>query len=77
MNSWHPSLRGKCDEACLGLGLDPVPKQTILNVLQRIDRKPIKYDNDFPRNNRALLSEIQIKYVAGIIVKIELENLGI
>ena len=56
--------------------MDPVPKQTILNVLQRIGRKRITYENAFPRNNRAFLSEIQIKYVADIIVKRELENLG-
>ena len=36
VNSWSPYLRGHCDEACLELGLDPVPKQTILNALQRI-----------------------------------------
>ena len=27
MNSRYPYLRGKWDEACLELGLDPVPKQ--------------------------------------------------
>ena len=26
-NSRYPYLRGKCDEACLELGLDPVPKK--------------------------------------------------
>ena len=26
VNSRYPSLRVKCDEACLELGLDPVPK---------------------------------------------------
>ena len=29
VNSRYPYLRGQCDEACLGLGLDPVPKQTV------------------------------------------------
>ena len=56
--------------------MDPVPKQTIFNVLQRIIRKPIKYDNAFPTNNRALLSENQVKYVEYIIVKGFTENLG-
>ena len=56
VNSWYPYLRGQCDEACLELGLYPVPKQTIFNVLQRIGRKPITYENDFPMNNMALLS---------------------
>ena len=61
----------------MGLGLDPFPKQKIFNVLQRIVRKPITYENAFPSKKKSLLSEIQIKYVAGIIVKIELEKLGI
>ena len=43
VNSWYPSVRGKCDESCLQLGLDPVPKQTVFNVLQSIGRKPITY----------------------------------
>ena len=55
-NSWYPYLRVQYDEACLELGLYPVPKQTIFNVLQRIGRKPITYENDFPMNNMALLS---------------------
>ena len=33
VNSQYPYLRGQCDEACLELGLDPVPKQTVFNVL--------------------------------------------
>ena len=55
VNSRYPYLRGQCDEACLELGLNTVPKQTILNVLQRIDRKTITYENAFPRKKRALL----------------------
>ena len=43
LNSRYPSLRGQCDEACLELGLDPVPKQIVFNVLQRIGRNPITY----------------------------------
>ena len=27
VNTRYPSLIGQCDEACLGLGLDPVPKK--------------------------------------------------
>ena len=56
VNIWYPSLREKCDEACLELGLDPVPKETIFNVLQRICRKPITYENAFPMKNNTLLS---------------------
>ena len=67
MNSRYPSLRGKCDEAYLGLGLDIVTKQKILNVLQRIGRKPITYENAFPMKKRQLLSERQVNYVEDII----------
>ena len=76
MNSWYLFLIGKCDEACLGLGLYPVPKQTIFHFLRRIGRKPITYENTFPMNNKALLSENQVNYVEDIIVKIETANLG-
>ena len=48
VNSWHPDVRGQCDESCLELGLDPVSKQTVFNVLKRIFRKPITYANFFP-----------------------------
>ena len=53
VNSRYPYLRGQCDEACLELGFDPVPKQTVFNVLQRVVRKPITDDNDLPMKNRA------------------------
>ena len=76
MNSWYPYLRGQCDEARLELGFDPVPKQKVFNFLRRIDRKPIRYENAFPMKNRALLSENQVKYVEGIIVKKYTSNLG-
>ena len=76
MNSRYPDVRGQCDEYCLGLVLDPVPKQTVFNVLHRIGRKPITYENSFPIKNRALLSERQVKYVGGIIFKIDTANLG-
>ena len=56
VNSRYPSLRGQCDEACLELGLDPVPKQTVFNALRRIGRKPITYDNVFHVNKILLLS---------------------
>ena len=48
----YPSLRGQRDEACLDLGRDPVTKQTVLNVLQRIGRKPITYEDAFPEKKR-------------------------
>ena len=69
MNSQYPSLRGQSDEACLELGLDPVHKQTLFNVLQRIGRDPITYENAFPMNKKALLPENQVKYVEDITVK--------
>ena len=74
VNSRYPSLREQCDEACLELGFDSVPKQTIFNVLHRIGRKPVTYDNAFPINNRALLSENRLNYVEDIIVKRETSN---
>ena len=48
VKSWYPSLRGQCDVACLELGLDRFHKQTVFNVLQRIGRKLISYENVFP-----------------------------
>ena len=62
--------------AFLDLGLDPVPKQTVFNVLQRISRKPITYDNVFPDKKRALISNLQVKYVEDIIIKRDTANLG-
>ena len=76
VNIWYPYLREQCDEACLEIGLDPVPKQTVFNVLRSIGRKPITYDNVFPDKKRALLSNSQVKYVEDIIVKRETANLG-
>ena len=76
VNIQYPSLRVQCDEACLELGLDPVPKQTIFNVLQKIGRTPITYENALPMKNRVLISENRVNYVEGIIVKIDTENFG-
>ena len=76
VNSRYPYLGGQCNEACLELGLDPVPKQTVFNVLRRIGRKPITYENVFPDKKRALLSNFQVKYVEDIIIKIDTANLG-
>ena len=56
--------------------MDPVPKQTICNILQIIGRKPITHKNAFHRNNRSFISKNQVKYVEDIIVKIDTENLG-
>ena len=33
VNSWYPYFRGHCDETCLELDLDPVPKKQLFNVL--------------------------------------------
>ena len=57
VNSRYPYMIRQFDEACLELGFDTVTKQTVFNVLQRIDRNPIKYENDFPMKKRELLSE--------------------
>ena len=77
MNSRYPYLRVQCDEDCLGLGFDPVPKQTLFNVLSRFDGKPITYDNALSMKNRELLSENQVKNVEDIIYKGDTKNLGI
>ena len=76
MNIQYPYLRGNRDEDCLELGLDSVPKKTVFHVLQRIGRKPIAYENVFPMNNRAFLSENQVNYLENIIVKRDTANLG-
>ena len=56
--------------------MDPVPKQKIFNVLQRIGRNTITYENDFPMKKRKFLSENQVNYVEDIIVKRGTTNLG-
>ena len=56
--------------------MDPVPKHTILNVLQRIGRKPITYDNAFPMENMVLLPENQVKYMEDNIVRRDTANIG-
>ena len=63
VKSWDPYIRGQWYVACLDLSIDRVPRQTIFNVLRRIVRKPIKYENIFPDKKRALLSNSQVKYV--------------
>ena len=60
----------------MGLSLDPVPKQKVFNVLRSIGRKPITYDNVFPEKKRALLSNFQVNYVEGVIIKRDTANLG-
>ena len=74
--SRDPSFRGQWDVACLDLGIDRVPRQTIYNVLRRISRKPITYKNVFPDKKRALLLNSQVKYVEDIIIKRDTANLG-
>ena len=56
VNSQYPYLTVQCDEACLEFGFDPVPKQTVFNVLRRIVRKSIIYENLFPVKKREFLS---------------------
>ena len=56
--------------------MDTVPKQTVFNVLRRIGRKPITYENFFPVKKRLLLSKIQVNYVDDIIIKRKTANLG-
>ena len=56
--------------------MDPVPKQKVFNVLQRIGRKPVIYDNAFPMKKRSLLSENQVEDVEDIIVKRDTANIG-
>ena len=58
------------------LGLDPFPKQTVFNVLRRIFRKPITYDNVISEKKRSLLSNSQVKYVEDIIIKRDTANHG-
>ena len=77
VNSQYPYLKGQCDEACLYLGLDPVPKQTVFNVLRMIGRKPITYENSFTEKKRSLLSNSQVKYVEDIIIKRDTSKLGV
>ena len=68
-------MRGQCDEYCLELGLYPVTKQTVFNVLHRIFRKKITYENVYPMKKRKFLPERQVNYVEDIIVKRDTENL--
>ena len=58
------------------LGLDPVPKKTVFNVLKKIDSKTITYENSLPMKKRKLLSESQVKYLEDIIVKRDTANFG-
>ena len=61
------NYRGRWGVACLDLGIDRVPRQTIFNFLRSIGREPITYENVFPDKKRALLSNLQVKYVKDII----------
>ena len=70
-------VRGQCDEACLELHFDPVPKKIVFTVLQRIGRKPITYETVLPNKKRVFLPERRVKYVEDIIVKRDTSNLGI
>ena len=76
MNIRCTYFRGQCDEACFELVLDPVPKQTIFNILHSIGRKPITYENVFAMKNRGLKLEIQVNYVEDVIIKRDKENHG-
>ena len=76
MKSQDPNYRGRWDVACLDLGIDRVTRQTIFNILRRIGRKPITYENVFPVKKRALRSNLQVKYVEDIIIKRDTANQG-
>ena len=76
VKSRDPYFRGEWDVACLELGIDKVLRQTIYNVLRRIGRKPITYENVFPDKRRTLLSNLQVNSVDNIIIKKDTVNLG-
>ena len=59
----NPKVYGVCGEGGLEIGKDSVPKMIVSNCLKSIVSKPITYKNSFPMQNRALLSESQLKYV--------------
>ena len=63
VKSRDPSFIGQWYVACLDLGIDQVPRQTIFNVLRSIGRKPITYENVFPDKKMSLLSNSQVNYV--------------
>ena len=65
-----------CDAACLELGEDPVPQQTVNNVLQRIISKPIIYKNSFPPIKQAFVFQRKVRHVEDIIVTRDTTNLG-
>ena len=65
-----------CAVACLGLGKNPVPRQTVTNFLQRIGSKPITYKNFFTPGKRALLLQSQFRYVEDILVTRDTANFG-
>ena len=66
-----------CDEACLELGDDPVPRSTVVYCLQSIVSNTIKYKNSLPMIKRELLSQSQVNYIEDIIVTRDTVNLGI
>ena len=70
------AVNGVCNADYLELGEDPVPRQTVTNFLQRINSKPITYENASPQINQALLSQRQVEYVEDIIVTRDTANLG-
>ena len=55
--------------------MDPFPKHTIFNVLQRVGRKPITCLKSLLTKKRTVLSENQVRYVEHIIVKRDTANL--
>ena len=58
------------------VGIDPVPKQIVFNVLRRIGRKPITYENVLPDKKISLISNSRVKYVEDIFIKRDTANLG-
>ena len=72
----NQAVNGVCGAACLGLGENPIPQETVTKFLQRIGSMPIKYNNSSPPRNQALLSQSQVNCVEDIFVKRDTVNLG-
>ena len=71
----NTTVDGVCDEVCLELVKDPIPKLIVVNYLKMVDRKPITYNNFFPLRYQVLLSEIQVQYAEYIVVKRDTDKL--
>ena len=57
LKNWRkPLVDGLCDEACLQLGEDPIPRLTVVNFLQRVGSNPITYNNNLTMSKQVFLS---------------------